>query len=283
MVKSAAAFLMLALCWQPVRAQEKPALQTGPGRYQGAVHTLRIEKTQFRNPNGERRKNLVIEATYDTHGHVTASTSYKDDGTVHQKLAWESTYDAQGRVTKRLYINAAGELTNTGVYSYPKEHTVELVQINPDGSVNHNAIQLYDEAGNLVAVSRHYPRLGKTFYETMAYDERGNEIEHRSYNEKSVLTSRTVGKYDAYGNVMQWTVYRSDETPLQIKNRTLECDAKGNIVRAVNLGRDGSVQSKETMTYVFDDHGNWTRKATISELPRGASGTEIVDRTITYY
>jgi len=282
MLKSAAALLVLALCSLPLPSQEKPSLQTGPDPYLGPVHTVHVEKSVSRN-GGEPRKNVVLDATYDEHGYATSSTSYRDDGTIHQKLAWESTYDAQGRVTQRRYINATGDLTNTGVYTYPKERVVELDQVNPDGSLNHHAIQLYDEAGNMVAVSRRYPALGKMFSETTTYDDRGNPIERRNYDENSVLKQRSVGTYDAYGHALQWTVYESDGKTYQVTNRTLQCDAKGHIVKAVNLSRDGAVQNTETMTYVFDEHGNWTRKTTVREFPHGGQETEILERTITYY
>lgn len=84
-------------------------------------------------------------------------------------------------------------------------------------------------------------------------------------------------------NRLSWTVFKADGTTVEMSNRTVECDAKGNVIRFADLNHDGSVRRKATISYEFDDHGNWTRKETNCRPQGGRTDVEIIERTITYY
>ena len=271
----------MALCSTSAVTQQKTSLQAS--HYLGPVHTVRTEKTSFRGKQGEFQKMLLTDTTFDSHGNTTEWISYNEDGRVRQRIGWESQYDAQGRVIERRYLDDQGRLTNTGRYTYPEnQHTVILTQINPCGSINHTATRLYDEAGNLVGEALQFPAHA-SFYQTMIYDKKGNLIERRSYKGNDELTERSTWKYDDCGNELEWILFMPDRPTVQMTKRSLTCDERGNIVHAVNLGRTGSVTNEESLTYVFDDHGNWTRKTTVYSLAGKTLGIEIMDRTITYY
>lgn len=134
-----------------------------------------------------------------------------------------------------------------------------------------------------MAESRTYPQYG-SHYIISQYDKNGYLAERWYYDNESVLQQRSVLKHDKYGNTTESTVYK-DGTPVDALNinRTVECDAKGNAIRFVNLNRNGSIRSTEAITYTFDDHGNWTRKTTTREQKGMVIDTEIIERTITYY
>ena len=262
-------------------------------RYVGPVHTVHLERSGI-SPSGAKVRNTVFDATFDPQGNTIETVSYKPDGSVYQKLEWEYRYDDRGRILELRYLNS-GQLTNTGIYTYPAneaEDKIELVQVNPDGSVNHKAIFLYDKAGNRVAESRDYPGPGSypphgTFYVTMRYDERGNQTERREFNSAGSLTGRSEWKRDWFGNTTAYDRFNSEGKLMETGrvNRRLECDAHGNVIRAVNMNRNGSVKNTETITYEYDSHGNWTQKTTVREYggKKKITTTDIVEKTITYY
>lgn len=96
--------------------------------------------------------------------------------------------------------------------------------------------------------------------ETAAYDIKGNKLENAYYPVAGeTLTGREVYKYDERGNISEMTLHAPD----------------------------GSLISKETYSYEFDQVGNWTKMTTSVAVIEGGKvnfePTEITYRTITYY
>ncbi|HEX8922035.1 MAG TPA: energy transducer TonB [Pyrinomonadaceae bacterium] len=96
--------------------------------------------------------------------------------------------------------------------------------------------------------------------EVVAYDIKGNKIENAYYPVAgAALTGKEVYKYDDKGNIAEMTL----------------------------LNADGSLLSKETYTYEFDNFGNWTKMTTSVALIEGGKlsyePTEVTYRMITYY
>jgi protein TonB len=96
--------------------------------------------------------------------------------------------------------------------------------------------------------------------EVVAYDIKGNKIENAYYPVAgAALTGKEVYKYDDKGNIAEMTL----------------------------LNADGSLLSKETYTYEFDQFGNWTKMTTSVALIEGGKlsyePTEVTYRMITYY
>jgi len=96
--------------------------------------------------------------------------------------------------------------------------------------------------------------------ETAAYDIKGTKLENAYYPVAGeTLTGREVYKYDERGNISEMTLHAPD----------------------------GSLISKETYTYEFDQVGNWTKMTTSVAVIEGGKvnyePTEITYRTITYY
>ena len=129
--------VVLVCCSCLVWAQEKSGLQKA--HFLGPVHTVHVERITV--TNYARGSAPVSDETFDTHGNITQSVSYRDAGVIEQKVQWGHTSDKRGHILEVRYFNTDGDLTNTGLYRYPSdEHTVELVHVNPDGSTNHKAV-----------------------------------------------------------------------------------------------------------------------------------------------
>lgn len=120
---------------------------------------------------------------------------------------------------------------------------------------------------NLIGEMRAYPQRG-TLYAITLYDNNGHATERREYNEAQVLTLQSVFTHVQYGNQLSWTVFKADGTTVEMSNRMVQCDAKGNVIRFAELNHDGSVGRTARISYDFDDHGNWTRKE-IDWAPQG--------------
>jgi len=100
----------------------------------------------------------------------------------------------------------------------------------------------------------------RALLETASYDIKGNKSENAYYPVAGeTLTGREVYKYDERGNISEMTLH----------------------------GSDGSLISKESYTYEFDQVGNWVKMtASVAVIEGGKLSfepTEITYRTITYY
>jgi TonB family protein len=100
----------------------------------------------------------------------------------------------------------------------------------------------------------------RVLMETASYDIKGSKSENAYYPiAGETLTGREVYKYDERGNISEMTLH----------------------------GSDGSLISKETYTYEFDQVGNWIKMtASVAVIEGGKLSfepTEATYRTITYY
>lgn len=100
----------------------------------------------------------------------------------------------------------------------------------------------------------------RAIMESVAYDIKGNKTENAYFPVPgAALTGKEVYKYDDKGNIVEMTL----------------------------LNTDGSLLSKETYTYEFDQFGNWTRMTTSVAVIEGGKlsyePTEVTYRIISYY
>ncbi|MCM3902134.1 MAG: TonB family protein [Pyrinomonadaceae bacterium] len=95
-----------------------------------------------------------------------------------------------------------------------------------------------------------------------------------------------IATYDPIGKKIDSAAYPAGASTPPGKEQYLY-DDKGNIVEMVLLGKDGSVLSKESYKYEFDELGNWTRmNSSVAVFENGKISFEptgITYRTISYY
>ncbi len=95
-----------------------------------------------------------------------------------------------------------------------------------------------------------------------------------------------IATYDALGKKIDSAAYPAGGSIQPGKEQYLY-DDKGNIVEMTWLGEDGSVLSKESYKYEFDQLGNWTRmSSSVAVFENGKISFEPTGttyRTISYY
>lgn len=106
---------------------------------------------------------------------------------------------------------------------------------------------------------------------------------------KQIETPRAlleVAAYDVKGNKIDNAYYPSSGGALTGKE-VYQYDDKGNMTEMSLFGADGSLLSKETYSYEFDNNGNWIKMTTSVAVVEGGKisfePSEITYRTITYY
>ena len=97
---------------------------------------------------------------------------------------------------------------------------------------------------------------------------------------------RSVTMYDPKGQRIDSVAYPVESTSLPGREQ-YEYDSKGNIVKMVLRGDDGSILTKENYEYEFDELGNWKKMTSSVALYENGKVSyepiEVTYRTITYY
>jgi TonB family protein len=97
---------------------------------------------------------------------------------------------------------------------------------------------------------------------------------------------RAITTYDRGGNRVDTVAYPVEGTTPPGKEQ-YKYDDKGNIIEMQLRGADGSILSRETYKYIFDQLGNWkqmtTSVATFENGKVGEEPVEITYRAITYF
>ena len=171
-----------------------------------------------------RRENKTDVEREDLSGEVkkveTHLVNYlpKDGGIMVQKRLWIITeFDTKGRRSERtVHLTDGG--TNKDIYSYDaKGDNIECKTYYPDfKDKNQLRVQTYthtfDDKGNLLErkVFENSGNLSSRFvYE---YDEKGNEIEYRNYYHTGLLGGKILSTYDNNGKLLSQIFYKGDGT-----------------------------------------------------------------------
>ncbi len=72
--------------------------------------------------------------------------------------------------------------------------------------------------------------------------------------QKSSLESKSLYKYNDYGNITEWNLFNSDGS--LFAKFTSKHDNNGNRTESNNYNSDGSLKSKSIWTYKYDEKGN---------------------------
>ena len=99
-----------------------------------------------------------------------------------------------------------------------------------------------------------------------------------SYNHTGV----EIDDYDSKGNIIKRTFYTDGNLDYTERNKY---DDKGNPTEVVRFDGAGKQWIKETYTYEFDSHGNWTteRVEALADPLFDIAPKTTITRRITYY
>ncbi len=142
------------------------------------------------------------------------------------------------------------------------------------------SVYKYDSAGRLTSIVHHL--LGShSFTEIFAYPE-ARRVKITSVFESYNHTSVEIDDYDSKGNIIKRTLYTDRNLDF---TELYKYDVKGNPTEFVSSDGAGKQWIKETYTYEFDAHGNWTtrRDEALADPLLGIPQKTTITRRITYY
>ncbi len=206
-----------------------------------------------------QRKEYILAGTVAV-GTNRTTNHYHDDGSMYRSDI--SEYDENGNMLsyRSVSYDSVGEISSSIEYLY-------------DGNGNrirYNYIT-YDNDGNSSI----------SYYETWAYDEKGNQIEYVRYDEGNII-ERTESEYDAYGNQIRYEKYDKDgESTYKI---IYNYDEHGNMLlldenwdgREKSIEREFDENDKERKAVFYDGDGNITR-VTESEYAENGRSVKHID------
>lgn len=211
--------------------------------------------------------------TYIAPGKMQEQTFYNVDGTVKHRYTFK--YDEEGNLVSAVK-KAENEIIFRETYSFnPKENMLSCIHLGADGT-GHTAYVKKRPNGKLEYMK--YKRNG-AFYQQYFFDEQGRATEYYhttstgSFHE--VLTQqgrrRTVAEYE---------ILADGSEKLKTK-RYDELDEYDNVLSQETFDVEGVKISYKTMTYKYDNHGNWIYLE--QKGSRGYWDENIKERVITYY
>ena len=211
--------------------------------------------------SGENDENFLSK--YDKQGNLIEKNTYYHDGSLFSKTAF--TFDDAGNVIVENCSNADGTLSYKKKYNY-----FDNYKMRADLS--------YKADVSLYAI------------DTVEFDEKGNELNHKGYNMNGKRNAIIINKYDKGGNVLE----KADDSDGRQFNTIYKHDRKGNIIEEISyfhylsppdnhdtikysrkirydlndipvevlyIDLSGKSQpSKTTFNHVYDKQNNWIKK-----------------------
>lgn len=294
-----------------------PAQQRPPREIDGSkakVRTARIERAMAEIVSGQLREDIrELSATlvYDAEGRLIEEADYLPGGMpdtkrvcaydaqgrevnhayfVHDSLVrrWTATYDDIAKTGARVEYWGDGRVSGKYDEKYnARGDPVQIVERDPNGSVDQRWVLTYDKQGNLIEKKEYESdsRLQGRYVFTYDKDRNKTSETHFYRDNRSMRSSKTVFLYDANGRITEKAIYFNGVLNGRTTNKY---DSKGNRTEVVELEPNGSISARSSLTYEeFDAAGNWT-KATVSEW-RSTKGQPdfrrnfVLYRTLTYW
>lgn len=195
---------------------------------------------------------------YDLKNNIIQSIAYKLDGSIINKNIYK--YDLKGNKVEYRYYSNEGELKNKTLYIYNiNGNEIESCKYYSDNSIEYKWISKYDLNGNILEKNQFLSN--GTLSCTFKYDEHGNkteEINTSSGSSRVMLSRNYFYKYDEKGNEIEYKTYTLDGKLYSIS--CYKYDNKNNKIEVNYYKSDSILSSSRSYQYKFDTHGNWIKK-----------------------
>lgn len=216
--------------------------------------------------------------TYSPDGELTGETRWRSDGSFFSTSEYED-----GRLKKVIFYDNVGGIRYYNDYTYTNEgNLLSRYKYDPDGywidyeeytynadgnpisyisksdKENKNTDYEYDESGRLISETTHTERFMSDNTKRLEYyyDDNGDPLEIREYNEYGSLVSRYSTVVDDNGRTIEITEYSSKG---DVKQReSLEYDENGNVISDRFVG--DLITQSYWFEYTYDQYGNMTTK-----------------------
>jgi len=215
-------------------------------------------------PGGRKTEELIYSGTgrvqarleFDEHENVVSVESYKEDGSVREKVNHRFEYSTEGNTLEQIYYPPERQ-SGSGMAIPQGQSTAQqrpMVAI----PLRYRTVVVRDDAGR-VREERRYDVDG-SLHEKKVFDQNGilRNSEWR-LGEMAVTTT----SYDDQGREVEDHTTAKEGLPLSkaIDTHTLfSYDEHGNLTDQITNGADGSLIARTTNVFVYDSHGNWVNK-----------------------
>jgi YD repeat-containing protein len=200
-------------------------------RYAYGVDGKKISKEGL-SPTGH----LWARSEFDEHENQVRQMWFREDGTQEERH-WRYQYSRQGNVTEQLVVPPdEPQMTYRSVFIRDDDGRLrEQVHYWPDGSLKEKKV--FDESGVLREEQFSF-RAGDL--RITRFDSYGRQLQSSKVSPAGFLSSRGT----------------DDVT-------TLEYDLYGNMIKMDTTASDGTLLSKATNAYRYDEKGNWIEQTAV--------------------
>ncbi len=203
---------------------------------------------------------------YDEYGNIYTST-FKQ-GEIEYITTTDTTYDENGRPVQRIFSDDMGMLYRKVTWSYYEDGT-EKQSVSEDSSTTY--ISDKDEQGRTIKTTE-IKKDGATRIAEWSYDDKGNMISIKSYNEGEEGYEENLWTYDEEGKKLKEQYVKDGDV---LRTDDYIYDEKGSLIRFVSDTTSSGVQSE--IIYEYDENDDMIKK-----VEKYTSG-EIAETQYTYH
>lgn len=243
----------------------------------------------------------VTTLLFNADGNVIHQSSFNSDGSLIRR--WEYEYVKGLKKLRRCYVKN-DSLSYTLFYNYDENKNITSTwTLNRDSSANVGTVAVFN-AGNLLvketsygmdgtveatisntynagneidSTEKHDYVLKKSILQSFKYNHDGLKSEESFYRtDDKKLVQRITYQYGALNKPISITTYGADDQI--IEKRDYHYDPAGNITETL-FTDDKQVKKKQTTSYTYDKHNNWTR----SIVKNDGAVNMIIERKYDYY
>lgn len=218
-----------------------------------------IETEEFENDRQGNKVKLTKTSKEGT-GEIITTNSYDNRGNLAETTVTMVsnkrniyTYNQAGRVAEENYYLSTGEVYRKTNYLYDENGRVNKKKIESEHLGTQLFAYQYDDKGNLIKTAEKRVEKDITFFNSMKYDQRGNEIENYLFDK---LAFRYKYIYDEQGNVLEKDSFNASGE-LEEKFR-YKYDIQSNKIEKCICNPNGSL--RERYLYKYDETGKRTEK-----------------------
>jgi antitoxin component YwqK of YwqJK toxin-antitoxin module len=199
---------------------------------------------QVKHYNRDLRLDYKVIFEYDKNDRLTQSKKYTIYEELDSSLASKdiSTYYAEEKKTVLDHYNATGDLKAKTTW---REGIVETLRYDPDGAVKITNIQKFNKRGQNTSEETYIVK--GVLRARATFKNFKKKIIIKRYNKEGKLSSKSIQKLDAHGNIISW------DFP--------------------------ALKKQKIYTYKYDKQNNWIEKITYK---KGKPSSKI-ERTIDYH
>jgi len=180
---------------------------------------------------------LRARSEFDEHENLVRSTEFREDGTPEQEQIWRYQYSREGNTTEQLLVRPnEPQTTYRSVFIRDDDGRLrEQAHYWPNGALNEKKV--FDEGGVL---REEQFSLGRGHLSKSSFDAHGCVFQIRVVSPAGFLSSRGADYVMAF-----------------------EYDLHGNQIKTNTTASDGTLLSRVTNSYGYDEKGNWIEQTVV--------------------